>query len=120
MRSRSAPAVVAWCSITFPPVGPLDEAPSVSVDVQDVAWQWPLIAESLRKSGHSQGSHGRASLFRAAGNVSVHHNDWAYHSARNPRLGDNYGSGEPVFDVRHALVYNWVALCRQGGRGASG
>lgn len=89
----------------------VDESLSVSGDLRDVTVQWCLIAESLRKSVHSKGAHGYGSLVRATGGISLHHNLWAHHTARNPRLGDNYGKGEPVFDVRQNVVFNWGAHC---------
>ncbi len=86
----------------------VDETLSVSGDVADVTVQYSLIAESLRASVHAKGKHGYGSLLRAVGGISFHHNVWAHHDGRNPRLGDNYGQGAaPLFDLRHNLIYNW-------------
>jgi cyanophycinase len=86
----------------------VDETLSVSGDVADVTVQYSLIAESLRESVHAKGKHGYGTLLRAVGGVSFHHNVWAHHDGRNPRLGDNYGQGAvPTFDIRHNLIYNW-------------
>lgn len=90
----------------------IDEALSPSGDIQDVTIQWSIISESLRKSVHSKGSHGYGSLLRATGGVSLHHNLWAHHDARNPRFGDNYFRGDaPTFDFRNNVIYGWGNMC---------
>lgn len=92
-----------WC---------VDECLSPSGAIRDVTVQWSLIGESLNKSVHGKGEHGYGSLVRAIGGVSLHHNLWIHNSARNPRLGDNYGRGAaPVFDVRNNVMYNWGGVC---------
>jgi hypothetical protein len=90
----------------------VDETLSPSGDIADVTVQWSLIAESLYRSVHSKGPHGYGTLARATGGLSLHHNIWAHHNGRNPRLGDNYAEGDaPVIDVRHNLIYNWGSYC---------
>ena len=81
--------------------------------------QWSIIAESLRRSHHSEGEHGYGSLIRGGhgARVSFHHNLWAHHVARMPRPG-NYNGPEvdpegPLMEFRSNLFYNW-------GRGFSG
>lgn len=84
-----------------------DEVLSPSGGIADVTVQWCLIAESLNRSVHRKGPHGYGSLARAAGGVSLHHNIWAHHAGRNPRLGDNYGRAPfPTFDVRNNVIYD--------------
>jgi pectate lyase len=90
----------------------IDEVLSPSGAVRDITVQWSIIAEALNSSLHPKGEHGYGSLVRATGGVSLHHNLWAHNSARNPRLGDNYGRPPfPVFDVRNNVIYNYGAMC---------
>ncbi len=92
-----------WC---------VDECLSASGSIRDVTVQWCLIGESLNRSVHGKGEHGYGSLVRAIGGVSLHHNLWVHNTARNPRLGDNYGKPPfPVFDVRNNVMYNWGGIC---------
>jgi pectate lyase len=80
----------------------IDEALSVTWST-NVTIQWCFIAESLRNSCHVEGSHGYGSLLRYAnGGVSFHHNLYAHHVSRNPRLGDSI-----KLDFVNNLVYNW-------------
>lgn len=90
----------------------VDESLSPSGEIHDVTVQWSFITESLKASLHAKGSHGYGSLVRAVGGVSLHHNLWAQHSGRSPRLGDNYGKGEAArYDVRNNVMYNWGGYC---------
>lgn len=85
-----------------------DENLSPSGAIADVTLQWNIIAESLNRSVHAKGAHGYGSLVRAVGGVTLHHNLWAHNSARNPRLGDNYGKAPyPVFDVVNNVIYDY-------------
>jgi pectate lyase len=100
--------VLDHCSATWS----VDECLSPSGGIRDVTVQWCLIGESLNKSAHGKGEHGYGSLVRAVGGVSLHHNLWIHNTARNPRLGDNYGRAPyPVFDVRNNVIYNWGGVC---------
>lgn len=100
--------IVDHCSASWS----VDECLSPSGNIADVTVQWCLISEALHHSVHRKGPHGYGSLVRAAGGVSLHHNLWAHHSARSPRLGDNYGQPPfPVFDVRNNVMYDWGGMC---------
>ncbi|MCX6615940.1 MAG: thrombospondin type 3 repeat-containing protein, partial [Acidobacteria bacterium] len=79
--------------------------------ITNVTVQWCLIAESLNHSFHSKGEHGYGSLVHATGGLTLHHNLWAHHTERNPRLGDNGGPPFPTFDVRNNVMYNWGGMC---------
>ena len=89
----------------------IDETLSPSGDIANVTVEWCLIAESLNHSFHSKGEHGYGSLVHATGGLTLHHNLWAHHTERNPRLGDNGGPPFPTFDVRNNVMYNWGGMC---------
>ena len=90
----------------------VDECLSPTGAIADVTVQWSIISEGLNHSVHSKGAHGYGSLVRAVGGLSLHHNLWAHQSARNPRLGDNYGKPPyPLFDVRNNVMYDYGAVC---------
>jgi beta-xylosidase/pectate lyase len=96
--------IVDHCSATWS----VDENLSPSGGNRNVTVQWCLIAEALNQSVHSKGAHGYGSLARSVGGVSFHHNLWAHNTARNPRLGDNYGAPPfPLFDVRNNVIYGY-------------
>jgi hypothetical protein len=96
--------LVDHCSVTWA----VDEQLSLAGDVADVTVQWCLIGEALNRSVHKKGAHGYGSLARASGPVTFHHNLWAHNTARNPRLGDNYGKPPfPSFDVRNNVIYDF-------------
>jgi hypothetical protein len=81
----------------------------------DLTVQWSVIAESLRRSHHSEGAHGFGSLIRGGrgARVSFHHNLWAHHVARMPRPGNYLGPEAdpegPLMEFRSNLFYNWGA-----------
>jgi hypothetical protein len=109
--SISAPSenvILDHCSATWS----IDEALSPSGAIRNITVQWSLIAEALNHSVHSKGAHGYGSLVRAIGGLSLHHNLWAHNTARNPRLGDNYGRPPfPTFDVRNNVMYDYGEIC---------
>lgn len=79
----------------------------------DLTVQWSIIAESLRRSQHSEGAHGYGSLIRGGrgARVSFHHNLWAHHVARMPRPGNYLGPEAdpegPLMEFRSNVLYNW-------------
>ena len=90
----------------------IDEALSPSGGISNITVQWSIIAEALNQSIHKKGAHGYGSLARAIGGVTFHHNLWAHNTARNPRLGDNYGKAPfPTFDVRNNVMYDYGGMC---------
>lgn len=104
----SSRVILDHCSATWS----IDECLSLAGNVSNVTVQWCLIAEGLDKSKHPKGAHGYGSLARANGPVSLHHNLWAHHRARSPRLGDNYDKPPyPAFDFRNNVIYDFGNIC---------
>ena len=80
----------------------IDESLSVT-DSDRVTIQWSFITESLNNSCHPEGRHGFGSLIRyGSGRVSYHHNLYAHHNNRNPRVGDNI-----TLDFVNNVIYDW-------------
>jgi hypothetical protein len=80
----------------------VDETLSVT-ESNNVTVQWSFITESMKNSCHEKGAHGYGSLIRfGSGVVTYHHNLYAHHDSRNPRVGDNIG-----FDFVNNVIYNW-------------
>lgn len=79
----------------------IDETISTNADSAEVTVQWCLIVESLNHSVHHKGSHGYGSLISGPGEISYHHNVYAFHRSRSPRGGD------VRLDFRNNLLYGW-------------
>ena len=105
--SPSRNVIIDHCSASWAN----DEVLSISgAGITDVTVQWCIISESLNDSTHPTGGpHGYGSLIRCNGNVTFHHNLYAFHRSRSPRPG-TYGEGSILFDFRNNLMY-------MGGRG---
>jgi rhamnogalacturonyl hydrolase YesR len=88
----------------------VDETLSVTYSDR-VTVQWSIIAESLNASCHAKGRHGYGSLLRwGQGGTTFHHNLFAHHASRNPRLGDDLG-----LDFVNNVVYDWGNECGYSG-----
>jgi hypothetical protein len=98
----------------------IDESLSVTQKVTpevkhltNVTVQWSLISESLNHSIHEKGEHGYGSLIQGSygAKYSFHHNLWAHHEARMPRIGNYAGAKDDaegiVLDFRDNVFYNW-------------
>jgi len=108
--------VIDHCSVSWSN----DETLSVTQRVEpglkhltDVTVQWSIVSESLNDAGHEKGQHGYGSLIQGSygARYSFHHNLWAHHEARMPRIG-NYASAKVdsegvVLDFRNNVFYNW-------------
>ncbi len=85
----------------------IDETLSVT-DSTRVSIQWSYITESLKASCHSNGSggtesHGYGALIRYGdGIITYHHNLFAHHFNRNPRVGDNI-----TLEFVNNIIYDW-------------
>jgi hypothetical protein len=90
----------------YKPGGPVKHLTNVTV-------QWSIISESMNNAGHEKGEHGYGSLIQGSygARYSFHHNLWAHHQSRMPRIG-NYASkaDDPegvLYDFRNNVFYNW-------------
>ncbi len=93
-----------------------DETLSLTgVDLDRITVQWTMITESMNASFHYKGSHGYGSIVgghighgkQAA--ITMHHNVYAHHTARNPHFaGDRDGlpPGSRT-DFRNNVIYDW-------------
>ncbi len=86
---------------------------------QDGTVQWSLVYESLTLSGHSKGRHGYGAI-AGGDNVTFHHNLYADHTSRNPRLGGGYGGAADakhvaVVQMNNNVIYNWGFNTTYGG-----
>ncbi len=93
----------------------VDETLSVT-ESSLVTIQWSFITESMKNSCHVKGAHGYGSLIRYGdGLVTYHHNLYAHHDSRNPRLGDNIG-----LDFVNNIVYDWGSEAGYSGEASEG
>ena len=93
----------------------VDETLSVT-ESNNVTVQWSFITESMKNSCHIKGAHGYGSLIRYGnGVITYHHNLYAHHDSRNPRLGDNIG-----LDFVNNIIYDWGSEAGYSGDNTEG
>jgi hypothetical protein len=82
-------------------------------DLRDVTVQWSVISESLCRSVNPEGWHCYGSLLNVGmgARLSFHHNLWAHHGGRSPRLGNSVPPPKDpagaFFDFRSNVFYDW-------------
>lgn len=90
-------------------------------ELGDVTVQWSIIAQSLCNSVNPEGRHCYGSIIAGSrgARISFHHNLWAHHGARMPRVGNSLGptqdSEGALVDLRSNVMYNWGS--REAGYG---
>lgn len=87
----------------------VDETMSV-YGCDSITVQWCIISESMYYSHHVKGAHGFGGIW-GSNYSTYHHNLFAHHSSRNPRIASNTG----YMDYRNNVIYNWGYNSCYGG-----
>lgn len=104
--------IVDHCSVSWS----IDECLSV-YGSKNLTVQWCIASQSLKKSGHSKGSHGYGGNWGGSG-ATYHHNLLAHHDSRVPRLGPRPSTQtDERMDMRNNVMYNWGGNGCYGGEG---
>ena len=95
----------------------VDETLSTSRAVANLTVQNCFITESLRNSIHVKGQHGYGGIISCENDATFtyHHNLYAHHTSRNPRVGSDNSNATMRVDFRNNAVYNWGFFVGYGG-----
>lgn len=96
--------IVDHCSFSWS----IDECLSLYRN-ENISVQWNIIAESLNQSIHPKGAHGYGGIWGGI-RASFHHNLFAHHNSRNPRISGLTVRGDVPnrqLDFYNNVIYNW-------------
>jgi pectate lyase len=87
----------------------VDECMSI-YHCDSITVQWCIVSESMSHSNHVKDSHGFGGIW-GSNYGTYHHNLFAHHSSRNPRMASGCG----YTDYRNNVMYNWGYNSLYGG-----
>jgi len=114
--------IIDHCSIGWSS----DETAIAWYDARDITFQWSIIHEGFSCASHTEAtdcsvSHSKGLLVGseatadhpASGNISIHHNVFAHHGERGPRLA-NGGVADVVNNVAYNMRYSAMQATNRG------
>lgn len=94
--------IVDHCSVSWS----TDEV--FSPDGKNITVQWCIISEGLDRSFHPKGKHSKGSIIRGTdGGITFHHNIYAHHADRNPKMESYPNLPGLLLDFRNNIIYDW-------------
>lgn len=92
--------VVDHCSLSWG----IDETLSITDGAKDVTVQWSIVAEGLTARRRIGGNNGNGILLNSDGDITLHHNLFAFHRSRTPRIVTGR------IDFRNNAIYGWEGV----------